>query len=492
MSNTPLPAAALQGWRLENTYQSLPPLFFSPARPQPVRNPRLILFNRDLAAGLGLAADELAKEEHASLFTGNTLPEGAEPIAQAYAGHQFGNFTGLGDGRAILLGEQVTPAGRRYDIQLKGAGRTPYSRSGDGRAAVGPMLREYIISEAMHALGIPTTRSLAVAGTGEPVHRGTALPGAVLTRVASSHIRVGTFEWAAAKGGEPAVKALLAYSIQRHYPGCAGAGNPAAAFFDAVVERQASLIAQWLLVGFIHGVMNTDNMAISGETIDYGPCAFMNEYDPATVFSSIDHQGRYAYGNQSAIAQWNLARLAETLLPLFHDEEKEAIEWANGAIGRFQHRFENDWLAGMRAKLGLVTQEEGDRGLADSLLSWMEQARADWTLTFRLLSTARTAPDAVSDDPAFREWRTRWLDRLRRQPPESPVPQLMERSNPAVIPRNHRVEEALAAAADADEGPLNRLLEAVTRPWEETSANEPFRGPPPPASACGYRTFCGT
>ncbi|MDB6132630.1 MAG: hypothetical protein JWM59_873 [Verrucomicrobiales bacterium] len=491
MSSPSPPAVPLQGWRLENTYRSLPVLFFSPARPEPVRNPRLILFNRNLAASLGLDADELAKKEHVSIFAGNTLPQGAKPIAQAYAGHQFGNFTVLGDGRAILLGEQMTPAGRRYDIQLKGAGRTSYSRSGDGRATVGPMLREYIISEAMHALGIPTTRSLAVAGTGEWVRRGTALPGAVLTRVADSHIRVGTFEWAAAQGGEPAVKALLAYSIQRHYPGCADAGNPAAAFFDAVVERQASLIAQWLLVGFIHGVMNTDNMAISGETIDYGPCAFMNEFDPETVFSSIDHQGRYAYGNQSAIAQWNLARLAETLLSLFHDREEEAIEWANAAIARFQDRFENDWLAGMRAKLGLLTQEDGDHGLADGLLAWMKQARADWTLTFRLLPAARTAPGAVSDDPAFTEWRTRWLDRLRRQPPESPVPPLMQRSNPAVIPRNHKVEEALAAAVDGDDLPLNRLLEALTRPWEETSSNEPFREPPP-ASACGYKTFCGT
>ena len=346
--------ARASGWRLEHSYAGLPALFHREVQPTPVRDPHFVIFNTALADTLGLDVAALDSPSGAAIFGGNVVPEGARPLAQAYAGHQFGHFTALGDGRAILLGEQITPEGRRVDVQLKGAGPTPYSRRGDGRAALGPMLRELVISEAMHALGIPTSRSLAVVSTGEPVYREEPLPGAVLTRVAASHLRVGTFEWAAAHRDDAALRALTDYTAQRHYPETIGSANPALALFDAIVERQARLIARWQLVGFIHGVMNTDNMALSGETLDYGPCAFMDTYDPATVFSSIDVQGRYAYGNQPAIAQWNLARLAEALLPLIDAERARAIELATAAIERFETRFQHHWLAGMRAKLGLV------------------------------------------------------------------------------------------------------------------------------------------
>jgi uncharacterized protein YdiU (UPF0061 family) len=342
------------GWNLEHSYAGLPKLFHRSTLPIPVRQADVVIFNQPLAMELGLKAEVL--KEDASLFVGNRLPTGSAPLAQAYAGHQYGHFTALGDGRAILLGEQITPKGARFDIQLKGAGQTPFSRSGDGRAGLGPMLREYIISEAMHALSIPTTRSLAVASTGEIVRRMEPLSGAVLTRVAASHIRVGTFEWAAARGSKEELQALADYTIQRHYSELAGTEQVYLRFFESVMERQAALIAQWMHVGFIHGVMNTDNMAICGETIDYGPCAFMDVYDPETVFSSIDRKGRYAYGNQPHIAQWNLARLAEALLPLLQEDEKLAIEKANEAIHRFQSRFQRHWLAGMRSKLGLFNE----------------------------------------------------------------------------------------------------------------------------------------
>src|SRR5687768_11202930 len=386
----------MAGWRLEHTYADLPQVFYAPAAPTPVREPRLIAFNRPLAAVLGLDPDALAGPEGAAIFAGNALPDGARPIAQAYAGHQFGHFTPLGDGRAILLGEQITPSGDRFDIQLKGAGRTRYSRRGDGCAALGPMLREYIISEAMHALGIPTTRSLAVAATGDPVYREDVLQGAVLTRVAASHIRVGTMQWAAMQRDDTSVRALADYTIARHYPeladtptcaeSAADQPNRYMALFDAVLSRQASLIACWQLVGFIHGVMNTDNMALSGESIDYGPCAFMDAYDPATVFSSIDHGGRYAYGNQPAIAQWNLARLAESMLPLFDTNQDRAVERATTALERFADLFHQHWLGGMRAKLGLITREDDDNALVNDLLAWMKQRSADFTNTFRLLT----------------------------------------------------------------------------------------------------------
>src|SRR5687767_5505225 len=375
----------MAGWRLEDTYTNLPQLFYLQETPTPVKDPRLVAFNRPLATMLGLEPAKLEGREGAEIFAGNALPEGARPIAQAYAGHQFGHFTALGDGRAILLGEQITPSGDRVDIQLKGPGRTRYSRQGDGRAALGPMLREYILSEAMHALGIPTTRSLAVVTTGEPVYRETVLQGAVLTRVAASHIRVGTMQWAAAHNDQSATRALADYTLARHYPDLAGSRDPYMALFEAILGRQASLIARWQLVGFIHGVMNTDNMALSGETIDYGPCALMDAYDPATVFSSIDHGGRYAYGNQPPIAQWNLARLAEAMLPLFDADADRAVERATEVLNRFPDLFHRHWLDGMRAKLGLFTPEDDDEALVNSLLAWMRQRSSDFTNTFRSL-----------------------------------------------------------------------------------------------------------
>lgn len=385
------------GWNFENSYARLPDAFYVRLNPVPVRAPKLVVFNVALAQDLGLNPEALKGEEGAAVFSGNRIPEGAEPLAQAYAGHQFGSFTMLGDGRAILLGEQVTPKGERFDIQYKGSGKTPFSRQGDGRAAMGPMLREYIISEGLHALGIPTTRSLAVVTTGEPVFRESALQGAILTRVAASHLRVGTFEYAVAYGDPNAVRTLADYTIRRHFPDLAEAGNPYLALLEAVMERQASLVARWLLVGFIHGVMNTDNMALSGETIDYGPCAFMDAYDPDTVFSSIDYNGRYAYGQQPQIARWNLARFAETLLPLIHGDPQEGVSMANEAISGFSETFRHDWLAGMRAKLGLLTQEVDDGTLVEDLLDCMHRHAADFTNTFRDL-----ASDSLPEASMFR------------------------------------------------------------------------------------------
>ena len=449
----------------------------------------MVVFNHPLAESLGLNATVLA--DRAAILAGNELPDGAAPLAQAYAGHQYGHFTSLGDGRAILLGEQVTPTRERYDVQLKGSGPTPFSRRGDGRAALGPMLREYIISEAMHAFGIPTTRSLAVVTTGEKVFRQESLPGAVLTRIAASHIRVGTFEWAAAHGDRDALRALADYTLKRHYPELVTAEAPYLALLEAVMERQARLIAQWQCVGFIHGVMNTDNVALSGETIDYGPCAFMDVFDPATVFSSIDRQGRYAYGNQPQIAQWNLARLAEALLPLLHADEKQAVELANAAIERFKTMFDLHWLAGMRAKLGLFTEEAGDRALIESLLAWMREQKADFTNTFRSLSN--TDNTMLNDDPDFSAWHTPWQARLQLQPQSAEeVAQRMRAHNPAVIPRNHKVEEALTAAVErGDLSVMQRLLEVLAKPYEDREALQEYRTPSGLAPGA-YQTFCGT
>lgn len=457
--------------------------------PTPVKEPRMVVFNHALAQTLGLNGASLA--DQAAIFAGNELPDGAEPLAQAYAGHQYGNFTGLGDGRAILLGEQITPTGERFDVQLKGSGPTPYSRRGDGRAALGPMLREYIISEAMHALGIPTTRSLAVVTTGEKVFRQESLPGAVLTRIAASHIRVGTFEWATAHGDKEALRALADYTLKRHYPERATAEAPYLALLEGVMERQARLIAQWQCVGFIHGVMNTDNVALSGETIDYGPCAFMDAFDPATVFSSIDRNGRYAYGNQPQIAQWNLARLAEALLPLLHADEKQAVEIANAAIEGFKVTFEKHWLAGMRAKLGLFTEEAEDRALIESLLVWMREQKADFTNTFRSLSEAGNT--MFNDDPAFAVWQAQWQARLKLQHQSADeVQEHMRAHNPAVIPRNHKVEEALAAASErGDLSVMQRLLEALAQPYKDREAQAAYRAPSGLAPGA-YQTFCGT
>jgi uncharacterized protein YdiU (UPF0061 family) len=481
----------MAGWRLEHTYAELPRLFYSDSAPAAVREPRLVVLNRPLATLLGLDAEALERPEGTAILSGNALPVGARPLAQAYAGHQFGHFTVLGDGRAILLGEQVTPSGDRMDIQLKGAGRTRFSRGGDGRAALGPMLREYIISEAMHALGIPTTRSLAVVTTGEPVHRETVLPGAVLTRVAASHIRVGTMQWAAAHDDQEAMRALSDYTRARHYPELADSPEPHLALLDAILERQARLVARWQLVGFIHGVMNTDNMALSGETIDYGPCAFMDAYDPATVFSSIDQHGRYAYGNQAPIAHWNLVRLAEAMLPLFDPDLERAAERARAALDRFPALFEQHWLDGMRAKLGLFTGEPGDTALANDLLAWMQRRSADFTNTFRTL-TAPDSRDATNADPEFEAWHRRWEARRLRQPQSrAQAEDLMRQHNPAFIPRNHNVEEALRAATTGNDlSVLERLLDVLATPYDHGRDLPMFSTPGRPDRS--YRTFCGT
>ncbi|MFP7288132.1 YdiU family protein [Shouchella clausii] len=480
------------GWSFDNSYVRLPQFFYSRVQPEVPQNPRLVILNSVLAVSLGLDAGQLRSGPEAGVFAGQGVPEGAEPLAQAYAGHQFGHFTRLGDGRAILLGEQITPSGERLDIQLKGSGRTPYSRQGDGKAAIGPMLREYIISEAMHALGIPTSRSLAVALTGQPVIRETHLPGAVLTRVAASHLRVGTFQYAAAWGGKEEIKALADYTLHRHYPVAGPVDNRYLFLLNEVIGRQAALIAKWQLAGFIHGVMNTDNMALSGETIDYGPCAFMDTYDPATVFSSIDRQGRYAYGNQPGIAAWNLARFAETLLPLLHEKEEEAVRLAEKAVNGFADRFQQHYLAGMRAKLGLFGEEAEDEALIQELLEMMETHRADYTNTFRALTFGRPELTTLTGTPEYKDWLDKREARMQRQKETDEAAHSMMRSaNPAVIPRNHRVEEALAAAEQEDYEPMDRLLSILSDPYAHNEAQEEFSAPPEP-SDCAYRTYCGT
>lgn len=480
------------GWDFETTYAQLPDVFFTPATPANVRAPQLSILNFALAEELGLNLQAIRQEAAAALFAGQELPAGCRPIAQAYAGHQFGGFTMLGDGRAILLGEHRTPSGRLVDVQLKGAGRTAFSRGGDGLAALGPMLREYIISEAMAALGIPTTRSLAVATTGEAVYRQSVQKGAVLTRVAASHIRVGTFEYLAARHDIDNLRLLADYAIERHYPELRETpGAKYLEFFRAVLHRQAALIARWQLVGFIHGVMNTDNMAISGETIDYGPCAFMNAYDPSTVFSSIDRDGRYAYGNQPAIAQWNLARLAETLLPLIDLDQETAVALATEMLGEYPAIFEKYWLEGMKAKLGLQQAEDGDLELARSLLDWMHKRRADFTNTFLELSS-ENLPAHKYQDPDFRAWHARWRTRLAREDgPSLATYAMMNKANPAVIPRNHRVEEALAAAENDDDlAVLHRLMAALAKPYSPAGDISFYQEPQPEEG--NYRTFCGT
>lgn len=472
-------------WNFHNSYINLPKIFYTKQSPTAVRSPELIVFNHALAASLGVPLQ-------LGVFAGNELPSGSEPIAQAYAGHQFGYFTMLGDGRAVLLGEQITDSGDRFDIQLKGSGPTPYSRGGDGRAALGPMLREYIISEAMYALGIPTTRSLAVVTTGETIRREKNLPGAVLTRVAQSHIRVGTFEYAAQFGTAADVRSLADYTITRHFPTIAAFENKYLLLLREVLKRQADLISKWQLVGFIHGVMNTDNMAISGETIDYGPCAFMDVYHPATVFSSIDMHGRYAYGNQPKMAAWNLARFAETLLPLLHGDENQAVGLAQEEISTFWSLYNDDWLAGMRAKLGLYNQEEGDSLLINDLLQLMEQYQADYTETFKSLTLNKNDGENLFSHPAYHHWHERWQERLGRQPQSrNESRELMKSHNPAMIPRNHLVEEALDAAQESDLTKMRKLLLALSSPYSYTAEQEEFSQLPPPAS-CHYQTFCGT
>ncbi len=481
------------GWQFDNSYIHLPESFYVQISPVSVRAPQVAILNFALAESLGLDVASLSEETAALLFAGNNLPDAAHPIAQAYAGHQFGNFTMLGDGRAILLGEHLTPTGERFDIQLKGSGQTPFSRQGDGRAALAPMLREYIISEAMHALKIPTTRSLAVVTTGESVTRETMLPGAILARVAASHVRVGTFEYAAKTGDVSAIKTLADYMIQRHYPALKQADNPYLELLNSVMERQASLVAKWLLVGFIHGVMNTDNMTISGETIDYGPCAFMDDYDPNTVFSSIDYHGRYCYHNQSHAAQWNLARFAETLLPLLHPTQERAITLAEKTINLFPDLFQDYWLMGMRNKLGLFTKETEDINLAKMLLTWMQKNHADYTNSFRALAAEDFPEGDLFRNKEFIEWHTRWQARLSRQENSKQSSfSLMQANNPALIPRNHQVEKALTAASEqGDYAPMQQLLMALSNPFDDITEHNNYRTPPSPQEGI-YQTYCGT
>ena len=499
------------GWRWDNSYARLPEGFHSRVDPTAVSTPGWGLFNRPLAESLGIQAESLDRHDHAHYFTGNRLFEGSEPIAQAYAGHQFGNLARLGDGRAILLGEHLDPSGRRWDVQLKGPGLTPYSRGGDGRAALGPMLREYLISEAMHALRIPTTRSLAVALTGEPVFRETTLPGAVLTRIAASHIRVGTFELFSALGDVQALKTLAAYTLLRHFPERSNHPKPGKALLEAVIERQSALVAQWMRVGFVHGVLNTDNVAVSGETIDYGPCAFMDAYDPATVFSSIDRQGRYAFGNQPKITSWNLARFAEALLPILDDHEATAIALAQECLESFPAQFQRNWLAAYRGKLGLVTEEDGDATLIEELLAWMHSTQADFTQTFRGLRPSAPGPsgstasdlnadqqnvahsESTPSDPKYLDWHQRWTERLARQGlPLARVLECMHQHNPVIIPRNHAVQAALDAASQSNDwSGFHALLAALQSPYQKAGAPDSLRNPPPLGTP-RCRTFCGT
>ncbi|MFC7052010.1 YdiU family protein [Hansschlegelia quercus] len=483
----------------DNTYARLPEAFHRRTPPTPVGAPKLIALNRSLAAELGLDPEALSGAEAAQAFAGNAGFAGSEPIATAYAGHQFGQFVPqLGDGRAILLGEVVDAGGVRRDIQLKGAGPTPFSRRGDGRAALGPVLREYLISEAMAALGVPTTRALAATTTGEQIYRETALPGAVLTRVASSHIRVGTFQYFAARRDMPALKALVDHVVDRHYPEAAGRLDRALALLERVVSRQAALVAQWMHLGFVHGVMNTDNCSIAGETIDYGPCAFIDVYDPKAVFSSIDRHGRYALGNQPAITHWNLTRLAECLLPLLAEDENVAISQASEALDQFAPQFEAAYIGGYRLKLGLVTGRDEDFTLIQGLLDQMEAGKADYTLTFRRLGAfAEHAPDAgvreLFEDPSlFDGWGERYLGRLARDPEgEQGRRRRMDRANPAIIPRNHYVEAMIAAAVESDFAPFEAFAAALSSPYDREAEATIYAAPPPRATE-PYRTFCGT
>jgi uncharacterized protein YdiU (UPF0061 family) len=488
MNNNITPA----GWRFENTYTKLPEILFTRKAPRLVEQPYLLIFNHDLAAQLGLDPEWLSGSDGVRMMVGNDILPGSDPVAQAYAGHQYGQFTMLGDGRAILLGEHITPDGRRFDIHLKGAGRTRYSRGGDGLAAVGPMVREYIISEAMAALGIPTTRCLAVIGTNEKIQRQTLLDGAVMVRVASSHIRVGTFQFAASCSDPSVIHALMRYTINRHFPEISDSPFPARAFLEKVVYCQAKLLAQWMSAGFIHGVMNTDNMAVSGETIDYGPCAFLDTYDPETVFSSIDHFGRYAFGNQPAIAQWNLARFAETLLPLIAPDEQVAVAIAEDVVNGFSALFQNEWLKRMIAKVGLHDVLDGDEQLVISFLDLLRIHNLDYTQSFRQLGDAFTS-DIPQWPAALNNWRFKWLERVKAQPGgDNEAARLCAASNPAVIPRNHIVEEVLdAITLNGSLEPLDAFMEALSHPYELSVQSNRF-GQAPVSPDPNYRTFCGT
>ena len=478
-------------WNFENTYFNLPGSFKEDINPVPVKNPDLVVFNEGLASELNLNFSNIDKFELSKIFSGNLLPEGSNSIAQAYAGHQFGHFTMLGDGRAVLIGEHTTKSNEKYDIQFKGSGKTAFSRNGDGRAALGPMLREYIISEAMNGLKIPTTRSLAVVKTGEKIQRETALQGAILTRVASSHIRVGTFQYIAARQKEDELKILLDYTIERHYPEIKNSNNQALDLLNLLIDRQSNLVVNWMRVGFIHGVMNTDNMTISGETIDYGPCAFMDSYDPKTVFSSIDQMGRYAYCNQPVITKWNLARFAECLIPLIDKDQDKAIKIATEKINSFEQRYEEKWMNMMRDKLGLFGLENKDKFLILDLLTWMHEKKADYTNTFCHLMDLTPKKDTLFDDNDFMNWKKRWKERLSKNN-NSPNKylELMKNNNPLVIPRNHKVEEALESAEKNDFKPLNQLVEILKDPYSQKDNILNYQIPS--NSVEKYQTFCGT
>ncbi|MDA7948362.1 MAG: YdiU family protein [Hyphomicrobiaceae bacterium] len=487
----------------DNSYARLPDRFFARLDPVPVPEPRLIRLNTDLARLLRLDPAQLTSPSGVEVLAGNRVPEGSDPLAMAYAGHQFGNWVPqLGDGRAILLGEVIGNDGVRRDIQLKGSGRTPFSRMGDGRAVLGPILREYIVAEGMAALGVPTTRALAAVLTGEKVAREEFLPGAVLTRVAQSHVRVGTFQFFAARQDDEALKLLADHVIKRHYPDAAKEKNPYLSLLENVVARQAQLVARWQLVGFIHGVMNTDNMSIAGETIDYGPCAFMDTYHPNTVYSSIDHMGRYAYSNQPGIAHWNLAVLAQSLLPLFDADQDKAVEMAQSVINAFPALYDEAYLSGLLAKLGLTPMNERDKDLADDLLTCMAENEADFTLTFRTLCEAATLEPTDADGPvrdlfkdggAFDAWAVRWRKRLlQEKTSDKDRKSAMRTVNPAFIPRNHLIAEAIEAAEERDDfAPFEELMTVLSKPYEDQPGRERYTRPPRPDQIV-HRTFCGT
>jgi len=482
-----------QGWNLEETYTSLPQKFYSKVESSPVSEPELIILNDLLAKELGLNPDELRQMEGVDILSGNSFPEGATPIAQAYSGHQFGYFTTLGDGRAVLIGEQRTPDNSLVDVQLKGGGTTPYSRGGDGRASVGPMLREYILSEAMHSLGIPTTRSLSVVATKDLVYREKPLKGAVLCRVANSHIRVGTFEFASKFASIDDLRALTDYTINRHYQECIKKANPYLEFLKGVIKKQADLIAKWMLLGFIHGVMNTDNMSIAGETIDYGPCAFMDTYNPATVFSSIDKQGRYAYGNQPNIARWNLAVLAETLLPLLNESEEIAIQMAKEALDEFEDLYFNSWFSGMKGKLGLLSEDPEDKTIITELLELFKANEVDFTYFFSGLTRDDLKDVAVIETNEYKEWKQKWDKRLFRQDGGKEAGRkIMETWNPWIIPRNRDVERVLKdAVEDENYITLYEFLEKLSKPFDYSRIDQEHREPPE-QSDIHYKTYCGT
>ena len=479
------------GFCFDNSYSKLPASLFTHQVPQHFTNPNLVIFNERLAGDLGLDIDGL-KAANWSFFSGRQLPEKSSPIAQAYAGHQFGHFARLGDGRAILLGEHITPNQARFDIQLKGSGPTQYSRSGDGLAALGPMLREYLISEAMYALGVPTARSLAVMLTGEIVYRAESLNGAVLTRVASSHIRVGTFQYAAAMDSPDVLKALADYTINRHFPELEKQPDPYIGLLKAVIDLQAKLIADWMRLGFIHGVMNTDNMSICGETIDYGPCAFINAYSPKKVFSSIDREGRYAFGNQPMIGEWNLTRFAESLLSLINSDQSEAIKIASQCLDRYQSKFRDDWLDAMRKKLGIFDAEPDDLILVEDLLMLMYKHQADYTNTFRNLNRPSQLSERLLSDQGFRHWMDKWNERLSRQAQSIGDAQaLMDQHNPLVIPRNHLVEGVLEDASKGDMQSFHEFLNVLLMPYNQPK-DDKFLSAPDTNYDKNYRTFCGT